>query len=155
VPFDRVYWMNARESILAGDRKLTAVRPPLFDNPTTIDIYDNKSEAFFSADCFGGLIPAPAETADEVSNEDLARGTVSWANLDAPWVYMTDRGLFGKAVDNIRQIGPKIILSSHLPPASGRMEEFLELLGSVANSTPMLAPNHAAMEQMMSVKSGK
>jgi flavorubredoxin len=42
-----------------GDRKLTAVRPPLFDNPTTIGVYDDKSKAFFSADCFGAIIPTP------------------------------------------------------------------------------------------------
>jgi flavorubredoxin len=50
--FERQYWV--------GDRKLTAVRPPLFDNPTAIGIYDNKSEAFFSVDCFGAIIPLPA-----------------------------------------------------------------------------------------------
>jgi hypothetical protein len=64
VPLDRVYWLNSGESIRLGDRKLTAVRPPLFDNPTTIGIYDDKSEAFFSADCFGAIIPSPAQNAD-------------------------------------------------------------------------------------------
>jgi flavorubredoxin len=47
VPMDRVYWLNSGDSIRVGDRRLTAVRPPLFDNPTTIGIYDDKSEAFF------------------------------------------------------------------------------------------------------------
>jgi len=38
-------------------RRLTAVGRPLFDNPTTVCIYDDKSKAFFSADCFGAIIP--------------------------------------------------------------------------------------------------
>ncbi len=46
----RVYWLNPGESIQLGDRKLTALRPPLFDNPTTIGIYDDQSGALFSAD---------------------------------------------------------------------------------------------------------
>ena len=47
VEMDRVYWLNPGDAISAGDRKLTAVRPPIFDNPTTIAVYDDKSEAFF------------------------------------------------------------------------------------------------------------
>ena len=66
VPMHRVYWLNSGDSIRVGDRQLTAVRPPLFDNPTTIGIYDNKSEAFFSADCFGAIISSPAQNADDV-----------------------------------------------------------------------------------------
>ena len=49
VPMDRVYWLNPGDSINVGDRKMTAVRPPLFDNPTTIGVYDDKSEAFFES----------------------------------------------------------------------------------------------------------
>ncbi len=45
VPMHRVYWINSGDGIRVSDRTLTAVRPPLFDNPTTIGIYDNKSEA--------------------------------------------------------------------------------------------------------------
>ena len=40
LPMDRVYWLNPGDGVHVGDRKLTAVRPPLFDNPTTIGIHD-------------------------------------------------------------------------------------------------------------------
>ena len=33
VPMERAYWLNPGDSIKVGDRRLTAVRPPLFDNP--------------------------------------------------------------------------------------------------------------------------
>ena len=36
IPMHRVYWLNSGDSINVGDRTLTAIRPPLFDNPTTI-----------------------------------------------------------------------------------------------------------------------
>jgi len=74
VPMDRVYWLNPGDSINVGDRKLTAVRPPLFDNPTTIGIYDDKSEAFFSADCFGAIIQLPAQSTDDVAEGDEETG---------------------------------------------------------------------------------
>jgi flavorubredoxin len=55
VPMHRTYWLNSGESISAGDRTLMAVRPPLFDNPTTIGVFDSKAQALFSADCFGAF----------------------------------------------------------------------------------------------------
>jgi len=149
VPMDRVYWLNPGDSIRAGDRKLTAVRPPLFDNPTTIGVYDDKSGAFFSADCFGAIIPAPAQSADDVAEGDLAKGMAGWASLDNPWVHMVRPANLGQALDRIRQLAPKMILSAHLPLATGKTEQFLKLLATVPSSTPAVAPNQTALEQIL------
>jgi flavorubredoxin len=155
VPMHRVYWLNSGDSIRVGDRKLTAVRPPLFDNPTTIGIYDEKSEVFFSADCFGALIPSPAQNADDIGEEDLARGMISWASGDNPWFHMLDQSTCLQALDKVRQMGPKMILSGHLPPAQGKTEQVLELLARVPASPPFVAPNQAALEQILAQMKGK
>ena len=149
VPMDRVHWLNFGDGIEVGDHELTAVRPPIFDNPTTIGIYDNKSEAFFSADFFGAIIPSPAQNVDDVTERDLAKGMISWASADSPWVHMVNPGGFTKALDRIRQIGPKMIFSAHLPPARGKTEELLELLAEVPTSTPFVTPDQAALQQIM------
>jgi len=154
VPMNRVYWLNSGDSISAGDRKLTAVRPPLFDNPTTIGIYDNKSEALFSVDCFGGIIPSQAQNADDVPERDLAQGMISWASADSPWVHTVEPSEFNQALDRIRQIAPKMIFSAHLPPAQGKTEQFLELLARVPTSTPFVAPNQTALEQILAQTRG-
>ncbi|MGD9975248.1 MAG: MBL fold metallo-hydrolase, partial [Desulfatirhabdiaceae bacterium] len=149
VPMDRVYWLNPGDSIRVGDRKLTAVRPPLFDNPTTIGVYDDKSEAFFSADCFGAIIPSHAQSTDDVAERDLAQGMAGWASLDNPWVHMVKPEEFRQSMDRIRQIAPKTILSAHLPPATGKTEQFLELLATVPPSTPSVAPNQTALVEIL------
>jgi flavorubredoxin len=154
VPMDRVYWLNPGDSISVGDRKLTAVRPPLFDNPTTIAVFDDKSEAFFSADCFGAIIPSPEQSADAVPERDLTQGMAGWASLDNPWVHMVKASDFSQVLDRIRQIDPKMILSGHLPPATGKTEQFLKLFATVPNSTPAIAPNQAALEQILAQMSG-
>ena len=156
VPLQRVYWLNSGDSINVGDRKLTAVRPPLFDNPTTLGVYDSKSEAFFSADCFGAIIPAPAQGADDIAEESLAQGMLSWASADSPWVHLVESREFRQALQRIRQIAPKMILSAHLPPARGKAEKLLELLAMVPVSTPFVAPNQTALEQILAqMKDGK
>ena len=154
VPMHRVYWLNSGDSITVGDRKLTAVRPPLFDNPTTIGIYDDKSAAFFSADFFGAIIPAPAQNADDVTERDLAQGMISWASADSPWIHKIEPGEFSQALDRIRQFAPKMIFSAHLPPARGKTGQFLELLATVPASTPFVAPNQTALEQILAPMGG-
>jgi len=149
VPMDRVYWVNPGDSIGVGDRRLTAVRPPLFDNPTTIGIYDDKSEAFFSADFFGGIIASPAQNADDVPEGILAQGIIRWASADSPWVHMVEGREFSRALERIRQIAPKIIFSGHLPPARGKTEYFLDLLATVPTSTPFVSPNQTTLEQIL------
>ena len=149
VPMDRVYWLNSGDKISAGDRELTAVRPPMFDNPTTIGLYDNKSQAYFSADFFGGLIPAPALNVDDVVPDDLSRGMLGWASADSPWVHITDSAGFNKALNVIRDLRPKWLFSAHLPPAEGNVEKFLDLLATVPASTPFVTPNQPALEQIL------
>jgi flavorubredoxin len=154
VPMHRVYWLNSGDSISVGDRKLTAVRPPLFDNPTAIGIYDSKSEAFFSVDCFGGIIPSPVLNADDVAMKDLAQGMVNWASADSPWVHKIAPSEFKRSLDGIRQIAPKMIFSAHLPPARGKTEQFLELLARVPTSTPFVAPDQTALEHILAQTGG-
>jgi flavorubredoxin len=154
VPMHRIYWLNSGDSITVGDRTLTAVRPPLFDNPTTIGMYDNKSEAFFSADCFGAIIRVPAQNADDVPAGDLAQGMISWASGDNPWVHMVAPNAFSQALDRIRQMAPKMILSAHLPAAREKTEQLLELLARVPTSAPFVAPNQTALEQILAQMKG-
>jgi len=154
IPMHRVHWLNSGDSISVGDRKLTAVRPPLFDNPTTIGVYDDKSETFFSADFFGAIIPSPVQNADDVAEEDLAQGMITWACADSPWVHMADPGSFGQSLHRIRRMAPKMIFSAHLPPAHGKTERFLELLARVPASPPFVAPDQTALEQILAQKGG-
>lgn len=154
VPMDRVYWLNPGDSIRAGDRKLTAVRPPLFDNPTTIGIYDDKSQAFFSADCFGAIIPSPARDLEDLTAGDLAQGMISWASADNPWVHMVEMEAFSRALERVRQMAPKMISSAHLPPALGKTEQLLANVATLPASPPFVGPDQTALEQMLAEMRG-
>lgn len=150
VPMDRVYWLNPGDSISAGDRTLTAVRPPMFDNPTTIAVYDDKSEAFFSADFFGAIIQSPVRGADDVAEEALVQGMTGWASADSPWVHMVEPGGFTGALERIRKMGPKAVFSAHLPPALEKTDRLLDVLGGVPASAPFVTPDQKALEQILS-----
>jgi len=84
----------------------------------------------------------------------LAQGIMSWASLDDPWVHMVEPTVFSKALDRIRQMAPKMIFSAHLPPAQRKTEQMLELLARVPTSTPFVAPNQMALEQILAQTGG-
>ena len=151
LPMDRVYLVNPGQKITVGDRTLTAIKPPAFDNPSTTGFYDDKSGVFFSSDCFGALLPSAApQNAADLSDKALREGQLFWAVLDAPWLHKVDRAAFAKELDGIRRMAPKMVLSSHLPAAPGAMtERLLASLAAAPATQPFVGPDQAALEQML------
>jgi hypothetical protein len=150
LPMDRVHLINPGQSVTVGDRRLTAVRPPVYDNPITTGFVDDRSGILFSSDCFGALLPAVPEDAADLDTAELQAGQVRWATIDSPWVHRVDRDAFGQALDQVRAIEPTMVCSSHLPPAPGAMLDlFVESLAMVPGSDPFVGPDHAALGAML------
>jgi flavorubredoxin len=155
LPLDRVHLLNPGETMTVGDRKLTAFRPPTFDNPCTTGFYDDKSGALFSSDSFGALLSSVPESAADLSEQDLRDGQVFWATLDSPWLPKAESASFAKELDGIRKMAPKMVLSSHLPAAPGVMiERLLASLSAAQTSQPFVGPNQAGLEQMLAQMTG-
>jgi flavorubredoxin len=155
LPMDRVHLINPGQKITVGDRTLTAVRPPVFDNPATVGFHDDKSGALFSSDCFGALLPEAPENAADLSDQELREGQVFWATLDAPWLHKVDAAAFAKELNGIRDMEPALVLSSHLPAAPGSMtQRLLASLAAAPTATPFVGPDQAALEAMMAQMTG-
>jgi hypothetical protein len=150
LPLDRVYLINPGETMTAGDRTLTAVKPPVFDNPTTTGFVDSRSGSLFSSDCFGALLQSVPPNAADLSERDLRDGQVLWATIDSPWLHRVDAGAFGAELERIRRIGPSTIYSSHLPPApGGLMDRLLASLAAAPGAGPFVGPNQQALDAML------
>ena len=61
-PMPRIRWVNAGESLAAGDRVLHFLRPPMYDCPSTSALFDSKSRALFTSDAFGAFVPEMTRT---------------------------------------------------------------------------------------------
>ena len=150
LPMDRVNLVNPGETLELGDRTLTGVKPPAFDNPITVGFHDSRSNALFSSDCFGALFPdVPPETAD-VTAAELRDGQVLWGTIDSAWLHKVDSDIFARDLERIRRIEPAHVFSAHLPPAPGAMLPLLlETLARVPSAEAFPAPNQAALEAML------
>jgi hypothetical protein len=150
LPLERVRFVNPGETVTLGNRRLKAVKPPVFDNPCTTGFYDTAAGVLFSADCFGALLQAVPQNAADIPEGDLRDGQVVWATIDSPWLHKVNKDLFAGELDEFRRIAPKLILSNHLPPAPGHMmERFLGSLAAAPGAHPFVGPNQAAFEQML------
>ncbi len=155
LPMDRLYLVNPGQTITVGDRTLTAVKPPVFDNPCTTGFHDDKSGAFFSSDCFGGLFADVPQSAADFSADDLRTGQCLWATVDSPWLHKVDAATFEQELDGIRQMEPTMVLSSHLPVAPGTMvEQMLTSLAAAPTEPRFVGPDQAALEQMLAQMAG-
>jgi glyoxylase-like metal-dependent hydrolase (beta-lactamase superfamily II) len=144
LPLDRVHAITLGDQIDVGDRTLVALRPPTYDNPMSTGIFDEKTRTLFSVDSFGAILPGPTAALDDLSEEELVGGMTAWATFDSPWLHLTDRDRVAEVLDGIRRLAPVRILSSHLPPATGRLDSLLELLTTIPDAEPFVAPDAAA-----------
>ena len=151
LPAERAYLINPGQTIDVGDRVLTAVRPPAFDNPITQGLYDDRSGILFSSDCFGALVEDEVpEHAEALSDEELRRGQILWATVDSLWLHHVDRSVFASELDRIRALQPTMILSGHLPAAQGSsLERLLDALDAVPDAPAFVGPDQAALERML------
>ena len=151
LPMDRVYLVNPGQSVDVGDRTLTAVRPPAFDNPITAGLHDDRSGILFSSDCFGALLEDEVpERAEDVSADALRAGQTFWATVDSSWLHAVDRAAFASELDRVRALEPTMVLSSHLPAAQGSsLERLLGALADVPDAPAFVGPDQAALEQML------
>lgn len=150
LPMDRVHLVNPGQTVAVGDRRLTAVRPPVFDNPITTGFIDDSTGALFSSDCFGGLLPSVPERATDIDIETLTSGQIRWATVDSSWVHDVDRSAFGAKLEQFRALEPSMVYSSHLPPAPGSMFDlFVESLARVPDAPRFEGPDQAALEAMV------
>jgi len=153
LPMNRVYLLNPGQSLDVGDRTLTAFRPPLFDSPSTVGLFDDRSGACFSSDCFGAPLPtAELATTNDVAHlppVQLRAAQLVWATVDSPWVHDVDPARFRKTLVPLRDQNPSMILSTHLPPAVGRTGEFLDMLAAAPLAPAFVGPDQAALDHLL------
>lgn len=153
LPLERVYLLNPGQSLDVGDRKLTGFRPPLFDNPATVGIFDTSAGVCLSSDCFGAPLPsaelATAEDTDAAGRDQLRAGQLLWATVDSPWVQSVNPARFAAAFQPLREFDPTLLLSTHLPPVTGDCNSIYETLLQAPQADPFIGPDQAALQAML------
>ena len=146
VPLDRVMAVAPGDRLDAGDRMLRAVRPPTYDNPMSTGIFDESTATFFAVDSFGAILPTSPSDLDALADDVLVGGMTAWATFDSPWLHLADRDRLARYLDGYRDLGAERVLSSHLPPAIGRIDRLLDFVASIPDAEPFIPPDATAFD---------
>jgi flavorubredoxin len=154
-PMHRVRWVNDGESFHAGDRDLAAIRPPLYDSPTTRGLYDPKTGVYWGSDFFATPVLEPADDTAEMDPEFLRQGLWQFHSLLAPWHALVDDARFQREVDRIAKLELNVVVGAHSPPTTGpRIQDAITVVRQMPKSDIAPVPGQADLEAMVAAMSG-
>jgi flavorubredoxin len=151
LPIERMRWLDVGESLDLGDRRLTAVRPPMFDSPATRGFYDSSSRVLWAADSFGALVPGAVHEAAEVP-DDLWAGSFAVLNSwNTPWLEWVDPARFADHVGTTRALDLAAVASAHGPVLrDGRIETAFARTLDLAAQPPVPQPGSELLDAIVS-----
>jgi flavorubredoxin len=119
-PLERCRWIMDGESLDIGDRTLHALRPPVFDSPTTRGLFDPKTGVYWAVDTFATPLPDPKMGIADLDAEFWFEGIWLFAlGAVSPWLTMLDAEKWGRYVDRVQQLDITTVAACHSPVIEG------------------------------------
>lgn len=151
-PLDRCRWLNDGETLDIGDRRLTAVRPPVYDSPATRGFLDERSGIYWGVDAFAAPNPGdPAPTVADLDPGFWAQGMAMFVHHAlSPWVRLVDRARYAAEVDRVGAMGMTTIATAHSPLIEGRsVADAFALLRDLPDVPVPPAPEQDALDHIL------
>jgi flavorubredoxin len=147
----RLRWVGPGETLDVGDRTLSFVRPPLYDNPTTRVVVDPVSSVLWAADGFACPVLEPIDLASDLDADALHDGFMQFQHLVSPWVELIDRDRYQVEVAKLAAFGVTSIASTHGPAFVGEdmVATAFDLLGRVPDEAAPPEPGQPVLDQIV------
>jgi len=137
-PLERCRWIMHEESFDVGDRTLHAVRPPVFDSPTTRGLFDPTTGVYWAVDTFATPLPDPAATVADLDPGFWQFGMTLFSfGAVSPWLTMVDHEKYGRYVDASQQLDITTIAACHTPVIEGA---FIDKAFEIVREFPLVEP---------------
>jgi flavorubredoxin len=115
VPPFRWRWVGDGESFEAGDRTLLAVRPPLYDSPTTRGLFDPTTGVYWASDCYATPVVRGTAFVADLDQQEWAEGFATFQHWNSPWLSLVDASAFELECRRIENLQPRTIATAHGP----------------------------------------
>jgi flavorubredoxin len=150
-PLDRCRWIVDGESFDVGDRTLHAIRPPVFDSPTTRGLYDPTTKVFWSVDTFATPLPDSSMAIADLDPDFWAENLTLFAlGAVSPWISMTDPVKYGRHVDKTQDLDITTIAACHSPVIEGPyIEQAFAHIRRLPTVTAPDLPDQSILDQIV------
>jgi flavorubredoxin len=118
-PPTRWRWVGDGESLDVGDRTLQAIRPPIFDSPTTRGLFDPTTGVYWGSDSFATPMLTPAINVTELDTGFWLDGMAMFGQYVSPWLELVDDAKFQRTVDRVAELAPTVLVGCHTPAVTG------------------------------------
>ena len=154
-PLDRCRWVTDGETLELADRTLVAMRPPVYDSPTTRGLFDPTTGVYWSADAFATPLPDPAVGIADLDPEFWAFGlTLFTYGALSPWLSIVDPAKYAETVDRVQQLGATTIAGCHTPVLEGELiDRGFDLLRALPTIDAPPLPDQSVLDQIVAATS--
>jgi len=155
VPPGRWRWIGDGESLDVGDRVLHAVRPPIFDSPTTRGLFDPTTGVYWASDAFATPMLSPVRNAAEIDEDFWADGVATFNQYVSPWVTLVDDDRYQATIDRVEALSPSVLVGCHTPAITGRrVAAALDVTRRTPGLTVPAQPDQAVLETIQRTLDG-
>jgi flavorubredoxin len=148
-PAGRLRWVDDGGTLDAGDRRLVAIRPPVYDSPTTRGLYDPATGVYWASDAFATPMPSrPVDRVDDLPPPMWAEGMALFHHHAlAPWLPIVDRAAYAAQCERLRSLAPEVVVGAHTPLIAGAaVAAAFDHLAALPDVTPPPHPDQQALE---------
>jgi flavorubredoxin len=150
-PLERCRWIMHDESFDVGDRTLHALRPPVFDSPTTRGLFDPTTGVYWAVDTFATPLADPQLGIADLDPEFWQFGMTLFAfGAVSPWLSMLDHDKYGRYVDTVQGLDITTIAACHTPVIEGPfIDQAFAHVREFPNVEPPPLPDQSILDQII------
>ena len=150
-PLPRCRWIMDGDTLDIGDRTLVAMRPPVYDSPTTRGLFDPMTGVYWAVDSFATPLPDPKLGVADLDAEFWDFGLALFAlGAVSPWLSMVDETKYGRYVDGIQGLDITTIASCHSPVIEGPfIERAFARIRELPSLPPLDIPDQSVLDQII------
>jgi flavorubredoxin len=153
LPPERLRWVDDGDSLDVGDRTLRAIRPPVYDSPTTRGLFDPSTRVYWASDAFATPMPSePVDRVEDIPPPMWAEGMAMFHHHAlCPWLAMVDEQRFQAEVKSLQALDAEVLVAAHTPVISGAARDrAFELLAALPSTVPPPHPDQHALAAIIS-----
>jgi flavorubredoxin len=150
-PIDRCRWVMDGEALDIGDRTLAALRPPVYDSPTTRGLFDPTTGVYWAVDTFATPLPDPKMAIADLDDDFWDFGLMLFAlGAVSPWLSIVDEAKYARYVDRVQSLDITTIACCHSPVIEGPfIERAFARIRQLPSLDPPPLPDQSVLDQIV------
>jgi flavorubredoxin len=150
-PLPRCRWIVDGEDLDIGDRTLRALRPPVYDSPTTRGLFDPTTGVYWAVDSFATPLPDPQLGIADLDPEFWDHGLMLFAMGGvSPWLSLVDEAKYSAYVDQVQHLDITTVACCHSPVIEGPfIDRAFARIRELPSLDPPVLPDQSVLDEIV------